>query len=265
LKEAIEDWTTQIEGRRQSQDLVPDEAMHWQLYDLLGYDGLTPEIVEYLMALLTESTAFDPVRLFHRLEDFYLRWCDGEFIDELDSENLPQKKLRSLRDQVQETGGASGLRQVDVYTGLNVMILLFELHRYGRSREELEGAIEFHPCGRPGTTNFDLNRLLRIVDYSDSVDFQRQGSRLLFDFAHSNTYYSFQDFKDGWVGSLGFNLQGVSGIKMSMFLAGQRQEASWNLHLINSEEQNSYPFLNVQLQEDDIQFIQLSLQIFLDN
>ena len=266
LKEAIEDWTTQIEGRRQSQDLVSDEAMHWQLYDLLGYGGLTPEIVEYLMALLTESTAFDPVRLFHRLEDFYLRWCDGEFIDELDSENLPQKKLRSLRDQVQEVGGAIGLRQVDVYTGLNVMILLFELHRYGRSREDLEGAIEFHPCGKVGTTSFYPNRLLQIIDYSDSVDSQRQSrSRLLFEhFAHSNIYSYFQDFKDGWVGSLGFNFQGVSGIKTSMFLTSQGQEASWNLH-INSEDQNPNSFLNVQLQEDDIQFIQLSLQIFHDN
>ena len=169
LKEAIEDWTTQIEGRRQSQDLVSDEAMYWQLYDLLGYGGLTPEIVEYLMALLTASAAFDPVRLFHRLEDFYLRWCDGEFIDELDSENLPQKKLRSLRDQVQEIGGAIGLRQVDVYTGLNVMILLFELHRYGRSREELGGAIDFHPCGKFGTESFDKLRFARLLRFIYSI------------------------------------------------------------------------------------------------
>ena len=169
LKEAIEDWTTQIEGRRQTEDRVPDKTMHWQLYDLLGYGGLTPEIVEYLMALLTASAAFDPVRLFHRLEDFYLRWCDGEFIDELDSENLPQKKLRSLRDQVQEIGGAIGLRQVDVYTGLNVMILLFELHRYGRSREELEGAIEFHPCGKFGTDSFDKLRFTRLLRFIYSI------------------------------------------------------------------------------------------------
>ena len=169
LKEAIEDWTDQREVRRQMSDRVEDKAMHWQLYDLLGYGGLTPEIVEYLMALLTKSATFDPVRLFHRLEDFYLRWCDGEFIDELDSENLPQKKLRSLRDQVQETGGAIGLRQVDVYTGLNVMILLFELHRYGRSREELEKKICFYPCSQPGAKEFDESRLLKIIGYSDCV------------------------------------------------------------------------------------------------
>ena len=169
LKDAIEDWTTQIDGRRQSQDLVSDEVLHWQLYDLLGYGGLTPEIVEYLMALLTKSASFDPVRLFHRLEDFYLRWCDGEFIDELDSENLPQKKLRSLRDQVQEVGGAIGLRQVDVYTGLNVMILLVSVDRYARDCDDLKAKINFYPCGQQESRTIDVVRFVRITSYADCI------------------------------------------------------------------------------------------------
>jgi Pentapeptide repeats (8 copies) len=169
LKEAIKDWTDQREVRRQMSDRVEDKAMHWQLYDLLGYGGLTPEIVEYLMALLTNSADFDPVRLFHRLEDFYLRWCDGEFIDELDSENLPQKKLRSLRDQVQEVGGAIGLRQVDVYTGLNVMILLVSVDQYARDRDDLKAKINFYPCGQQESRTIDVMRFIRITSYADCI------------------------------------------------------------------------------------------------
>jgi hypothetical protein len=69
------------------------------------------------------------VELFQRLEDFYLRWCEGEFIDML-PESLPQKKMRLLRDQLKTQ--ELGQRQIDIYAGLNVMILLLELHRYGQ-------------------------------------------------------------------------------------------------------------------------------------
>jgi hypothetical protein len=80
LKEAIEDWS-KPGVRRGEPHLVPEKQMDWEIYDLLGYGGLTVEIVGYLMALLSKSTEFEPVRLFQRLESFYLRWCDGEFID----------------------------------------------------------------------------------------------------------------------------------------------------------------------------------------
>ncbi|MBW4657509.1 MAG: pentapeptide repeat-containing protein [Drouetiella hepatica Uher 2000/2452] len=168
LKEAIEDWSTQIEVKRQQQDLIPDSAIAQQIYDLLGYGGLTPEIVEYLMALLTRSPEFNPVRLFKRLENFYLRWCDGELID-APPENLPQKKMRLLKEQLKDSGKAIGLRQVDVYAGLNVMILLLELNRYGRSREDLKEAIVFYPCGLSNTTEFQAERLLKVIGYSYCV------------------------------------------------------------------------------------------------
>jgi uncharacterized protein YjbI with pentapeptide repeats len=162
LKESLENWTQP--GRRGRGLNVPDEQMHWEIYDLLGYGGLTPEILEYLMALLDTSDEFKPVQLFGRLEDFYLRWCEGEYID-IPEETLPQKKTRQLQKQ----GIELGQRQVDVYAGLNVMILLLELHRYARSRNQIKNQIIFYPCGQKDTEGFDELRLLRIISYSHSV------------------------------------------------------------------------------------------------
>ena len=162
LKECLEEWTEP--GRRGEDFLVKNSQMAWEIYDLLGYGGLTQEIVEYLMALLTDSGEFRPVQLFKRLENFYRRWCDGEFIDAL-QDNYPQKKMSQLQGQTIKTG----VRQVDVYAGLNVMILLLKLHRYAQSREGLKDQIAFYPCGRKDTQGFEEFHLLRIIGYSYCV------------------------------------------------------------------------------------------------
>ncbi|MGB5963105.1 MAG: pentapeptide repeat-containing protein, partial [Coleofasciculaceae cyanobacterium] len=164
LQECLEEWTEP--GRKGEDFLVKNAQMHWEIYDLLGYGGLTQEIVEYLMALLTDSDQFRPVQLFKRLENFYLRWCDGEFIDAA-PETLPQQKMRQLQGQKIQLG----VRQVDVYAGLNVMILLLELHRYAQLKDDLKAQIAFYPCGQKGTENFDEFRLLRIIGYSHCVSF----------------------------------------------------------------------------------------------
>lgn len=165
LKEAIEDWS-KPGVRRGEPFLVTEKQMDWEIYDLLGYGGLTVEIVGYLMALLSNSTEFEPVRLFQRLESFYLRWCDGEFIDAIPTENLPQKKML----QLQGAKLAIGLRQVDVYAGLNVMILLFELNRYAKTKDDLKEKIVFHPCGKPDSDGFDETRLFDIIGYSCCIN-----------------------------------------------------------------------------------------------
>jgi hypothetical protein len=169
LKESLEEWTQP--GKKRIKFSTPDSQMDWEIYDLLGYGGLTGEIVEYLMGLLTtpanvgESSQFRPVELFQRLEDFYLRWCEGEFIDML-PESLPQKKLRLLREQLKTQ--ELGQRQIDIYAGLNVMILLLELHRYGQQRDEFKDKMVFYPCGKPNAEGKldDASRLLRLIGYS---------------------------------------------------------------------------------------------------
>ena len=175
LVASFQNWTKIIPNGRREKDLVSTEMMDKEIYDFLGYGNLTPEIVEYLMGLLAEQSDFDNkcyVKLFQRLEDFYLRWCDGEFIDATppERENLPLFKKEQLKKLLPEREKHLGLRQVDVYTGLNVLILLLELHRYAKSKDDLKDEISFYPCGQPYQTNeFDKERLLRIIGYSQCL------------------------------------------------------------------------------------------------
>ncbi|RCJ33565.1 hypothetical protein A6770_18080 [Nostoc minutum NIES-26] len=169
LIESFVDWTEKVTKRQREDDLITIDVMDRQIYDLLGYGNLTHEIVEYLMGLLAESSEFNDVerlqKLFQRLEYFYFRWSDGEFIDAEDA-NLPLIKKKQLREQLPDREIHLGLRQVDIHTGLNVMILLLELHRYARTKDDLKDKISFHPCGQPNADEFDSERLLRIIDYS---------------------------------------------------------------------------------------------------
>ncbi|MEH2237792.1 pentapeptide repeat-containing protein [Nostoc sp.] len=201
LLESFVDWTTtNVRSNRQRQeDFVSTSEMDWQIYDLLGYGNLTPEIVEYLMGLLAESSEFKNVerlcQLFQRLEDFYFRWCDGEFIDAEDR-NHPQIKKKQLREQLPERENHLGLRQVDVYTGLNVMIVLLELHRYAQTRDDLKDKISFHPCGKPNTDQFDSERLLRIIGYGYCLGVFAFNSNLRLFFSGANLSCSYLSHVD---------------------------------------------------------------------
>jgi uncharacterized protein YjbI with pentapeptide repeats len=171
LAESLLEWTFKVLPRRGAQqDRVSTPDMQKQIYDLLGYGGLTPEIVSYLMALLKQRTKdFDPIYLFQRLEDFYLRWCDGEFID-ADYPTLPQQTMRRLKEQLLDPKKPLGQRHVDVYTGLNVMILLLELHRYAQDRDDLKAQIIFYPSGHKDTeTGLFTDRLSKVIHYSDCL------------------------------------------------------------------------------------------------
>ncbi|MFN6565846.1 pentapeptide repeat-containing protein [Dendronalium sp. ChiSLP03b] len=184
LLESFVDWTVKVSKRQREEDLVSTIVMDWQIYDLLGYGNLTPAIAEYLIGLLTESLEFQDAerfsRLFQRLEHFYFRWCDGEFID-ADDVNLPQMKKKQLKEQLSERENHLGLREVDVYAGLNVLILLLELHHYAQRKDDLKKKINFHPCGKPNSDEFNSQRLLRAIHYSDSQGiFFRDNLRLFF-------------------------------------------------------------------------------------
>ncbi|NEO57719.1 MAG: low-complexity protein [Okeania sp. SIO3B5] len=161
MADSLEDLTLKT-GRRRKTYMVSDKELEWQVYDLFGYGSLTAEVVEYLMALLVKSEV-ELVVLFERLHGFYLDWSEGEFIEPT-KETLPQKKA----GQLQQWGIESGQRRVNIYTGLNVMILLFELHRYGQSQEELQEQLHFYPCGQPNSEDFDQTKLL-----TDSEDFDQ--------------------------------------------------------------------------------------------
>ncbi|MEH2412944.1 pentapeptide repeat-containing protein [Nostoc sp.] len=179
LQESLEKWTisksgltSKIEDR--TLGILPsgfyfrvcDRQMHKEIYDLLGNGALKPEIVNQLMELVVTGKKVHLEQLFWRLEDFYRRWCQGEFIDGTPNENLPQQtKLKLAAQNI-----AIGLRQVDIYTGLNVLILLLELHRYAQERDELKQKITFYPSSQPDTDNFFTSQLLRIINYSDALE-----------------------------------------------------------------------------------------------
>ena len=162
IVESFEDWTNKI-GKRGKTYLVSTKEFWWQIYDLFGYGHLTPEIVEYLMALF-QKRQVDILILFERLNDFYLRWSDGDFI-ETTEDILPQKKARTLQKQ----GIEKGTREVDIYTGLNILIVLTELHRYGKSIADLKNKIDFHPCGQVDSKEFNDQRLGQIIGYSECL------------------------------------------------------------------------------------------------
>jgi uncharacterized protein YjbI with pentapeptide repeats len=153
-------WTKK-EDSRGKHYLVGEEMFCREIYDLFGFGILSQEIVEYLIVLLNKAD-LDWVVLFQRLEIFYLHWDDGKFIDATE-ETLPQYKARQLKKyQV-----AIGQRQVDIYTGLNVLILLLEINRYAQAVDALNAAIHFYPCGQPNTDSHDDKRLLRMINYGD--------------------------------------------------------------------------------------------------
>ncbi|GJD16513.1 hypothetical protein RIVM261_014690 [Rivularia sp. IAM M-261] len=146
--------------------LIDDTAFYTELYNLLGESALKAENVELVIARLSKSDKFYSIKVFERLNNFYQRWCQGEFIDALPDANFPQQKML----QVKAKNLKLGLRAVDIYTGLNVLILLLELHRYTRQFEELKQQIIFYPSGQPDTGNFFTSQLLRVINYSDSIE-----------------------------------------------------------------------------------------------
>jgi hypothetical protein len=168
LKEAIVDWSSSIVTRKGMQDQIEQDCLEWQIYDLLGDGCLAREIVDRLWMMLEDSNDWQPVRLFDRLNEFWESWCDGVFIDREPSDNFPQKKMRLLRAQMPECSQHWGIRQVDVYTGFNILMLLSKLNSYALKRDELKNEIVFYPNGKPGHEDFD--RLRKVISYGESIE-----------------------------------------------------------------------------------------------
>jgi hypothetical protein len=179
LAESFWLWTEKS-AKRQINYSVKDTELDWQIYDLLGYGFLTTEILGYLMPLLklgeprdylennNTFTATDWVSLFERLYAFYLRWSQGEFIETLESSTtiLPLNKAV----QLQQYQIPLGQRQTDIYTGLNILMLLLLINTHAQSQADLKRKIHFYPCGYPNKVEeFDEERLLKIIGYSECL------------------------------------------------------------------------------------------------
>ncbi|NJP10744.1 MAG: NACHT domain-containing protein, partial [Leptolyngbyaceae cyanobacterium RU_5_1] len=263
LKQALEDWSKP--GDRRREFYISTEEMDWEIYDLLGYDRLTPEIVEYLMSLLNKTSEMDIdswIRLFQRLEKFYSLWCEGKFID-APPENLPQRKMRLLKEQIPRNF-VLGLRQVDVYAGLNSMILLMELNYYARYSSELKNKITFYPFGQPDSENFDLEKLTKIINYSHSVDDKLFSSIMRYHLDESS-FYSFTDENRFSTGSMGFLSENskLAYISLSATIWGRDlRNWRWQTAIDKSEDSGYYIYSkNNQCGEEDNPIIQLNFQV----
>ncbi|MGG6267596.1 pentapeptide repeat-containing protein [Leptolyngbya sp. AN03gr2] len=172
LRDAIVRWTAP--GMKPDPFYVKNDQLYREIYDLLGSPVLSVEIVEFLMALLIRSgDEFKPVELFERLNTFYELWREGYFID-APPENLPQEKMRMLREQIPDQEKLLGIKQVDVYAGINVLILLLELNRHAQTFVGTEFA--FHP-GISQEGDLDETTLFDLINYCDCsfrrpLDFQ---------------------------------------------------------------------------------------------
>lgn len=167
LKEALEDLTFAA-PRQHSGFHISDQEMDWQIIDLLGYGKLTKEIVDYLMELLIKNVNPDNlVIIFQRLQRFYLIWSQGQFIE---SSNIQEQHPLRKSQQLEKQGIYLGQRQIDIYAGLNVFILLLSLNNYAKEENFLRPYISkltFYPCGKIGHTDFEPTRLRRICEYSN--------------------------------------------------------------------------------------------------
>jgi Pentapeptide repeats (8 copies)/NACHT domain len=168
IVESCEYWTNKKTSSRLVSYIVDDDVFTKQIYDLFGYGHLTLEVVGYIHALWQKSTKLDVLVLFERLNDFYLRWCEGEFIEKYDGTTLPQTKALGLQKYDVKTGQ----RTVDIYTGLNILILLLELHRYAQESDDLKDKLKFYPCGKPNTADFKPTRFLKIASYANILDIE---------------------------------------------------------------------------------------------
>jgi uncharacterized protein YjbI with pentapeptide repeats len=181
LAESFWLWTEKS-AKRQANYSIKDADPDWEIYDLLGYGLLTEEILDYLMPLLKLGkpsdylennktfTTTDWVSLFERLYAFYLRWSQGEFIEALEFSHdilpLPLKKAA----QLQQYQIPLGQRQADIYTGLNILILLLLINSHAQSQADLKEKIHFYPCGNPGNVGeVNQGRLLKIIGYSECL------------------------------------------------------------------------------------------------
>ncbi|MTJ13901.1 low-complexity protein [Anabaena sp. UHCC 0187] len=163
-------WTEYHDTESGKELITSDTEMNWQIYDLLGFGILTKEIVEYLMGLMISIPNFRWIKLYRRLENFYASWCQGKFIDTAE-ETLPQTKLREL----QNAGIYQlGQRQVDIYAGLNVMILLLAIQRYAQEDEVLKEHIIFYPSGQPEGNNltYQLQNIIRYCSCLEGENFR---------------------------------------------------------------------------------------------
>lgn len=216
IKDSLRHWTKIDSESRRDRYVIDDDKLAEEIYDLFGYGGLTREIVEYLMALLDSEKQFKYLKIFERLEDFYFDWCQGKFIDGQKTKIFPLTQMQKF--QVKNIN--LGLREIDIYTGLNVIILLFELNRYAQNKNDLKDNIVFYPCGKKDSDNYDSERLFRIIGYSNSSGLKTFSATVAYFLSSANLSVAYLRGANLSGANLdGANLDGANLIGANLFVA----------------------------------------------
>ena len=113
-----------------------------EICDLLGHGKLTTETINYLKASIIEVDAAELQSIFECLNEFYSKWCEGYYLSSIPEKEFPWKELH---ERQRLCGACPNIKQSDIYTGLNVIIFLLELHRYSQNALGLGSQLSFDP------------------------------------------------------------------------------------------------------------------------
>lgn len=174
-------WTEQASRDYDEVPLVNDEQLAEEVYDVFGHGGLSAEVIGYIKGLFFYNEEDRLSTLFKRLQEFFGNWCQGRYIDQ-NSKNPVLTKMSGLKEIIDVLDDVErkqlGLRQIDVYAGLNAIIIMLELHKHVRedkSLVRLQNEIDFHPCRHPTDFGDVQNRDLvsYLIGYSSCIYLSR--------------------------------------------------------------------------------------------
>ena len=137
-----------------------------EVYDMLGYGLITDEILSHFSAILVSAKQSEIIDVFLCLNAFYLRWCNSLYLNYNDDENHPWSNLQKRQ---KASGVQLNLKHLDIFTGLNAIILLLEMHRHASRVPELLDKIVFSPCLDNDKDQFEsTENLLLVFGYCQS-------------------------------------------------------------------------------------------------
>ena len=138
-----------------------------KVYNILGYGLVSREILKYFGVLITDIEEAELVEIFVCLDAFYTRWNDGLYSNYNDHAKAPWLELqeRQMRTKLNLS-----TKHLDVYTGVNVIILLLGLQRYCQNSLTLSEDVLFSPCHEDDAdTSGKRYSILRTVGYCQSL------------------------------------------------------------------------------------------------
>lgn len=152
--------------------------IHKDIYNLFGFGVLREKIINYTFDLLSRDFNQEYQKwskFIQVLKGFYDSWFKGQYIDDPSTSNI-LREIVSLKQECQKL--QIGMRETDIYAGLNVMAFLYKAYQCIEGLPEniqdliknnLETEdIAFYPYKKLVNKSINSN-LLKIFNYSQSI------------------------------------------------------------------------------------------------